>query len=235
MRAPGVAIAALVLATVAGAASASDAAPATAQAARDWSTVVVVTPEGGYRMGNPDAKARIVEYGSLTCGHCADFANEAMAPLIANYVRAGTASFEYRNMVLNGIDVSASLVARCAGSDRFFDVADALYKGQATWLAATSALSSAEKARLQALPEAELLLQLAESNGVAALAREHGASDAQLRQCVADPAALERLGTMYDAAAALGVEGTPTFFINGARVKAHTWRELEPLIRSAAG
>ena len=37
----------------------------------DWTTVVSATPEGGFVMGNPNAKVKLVEYGSMTCPHCA--------------------------------------------------------------------------------------------------------------------------------------------------------------------
>ena len=39
----------------------------------DWSTVVSQTPEGGFVMGNPNAKVKLVEFGSMTCPHCAEF------------------------------------------------------------------------------------------------------------------------------------------------------------------
>ena len=66
-------------------------------------------------MGNPKAKVKLVEYGSLTCPHCRHFAETGMVPLKA-YVKSGKVSFEYRNYILNGIDVAATLVARCGGA-----------------------------------------------------------------------------------------------------------------------
>ena len=57
--------------------------PVEAAAQQDWAKQVVVTPEGGYRMGNPDAAVKVVEYGSLTCPHCADFINSAKVPIAA--------------------------------------------------------------------------------------------------------------------------------------------------------
>ncbi|MEA3079375.1 MAG: hypothetical protein QOF05_783, partial [Sphingomonadales bacterium] len=39
----------------------------------DWARTVVATPEGGFRMGNPSAKVKLVEYGSLACPHCRHF------------------------------------------------------------------------------------------------------------------------------------------------------------------
>ena len=52
-----------------------------APAGKSWAETVVITPEGGYRMGNPDAPIKIVEFASLTCSHCAEFAEAASASL----------------------------------------------------------------------------------------------------------------------------------------------------------
>ena len=55
------------------------------------------------------------------------------------------------------------------------------------------------------------------------------------KACLTDPAGLTRIGQMYEAAVKLGVQGTPTFFVNGARVHAHDWAELDAEIRKAGG
>ncbi|HEX2762279.1 MAG TPA: thioredoxin domain-containing protein, partial [Allosphingosinicella sp.] len=77
----------LAAAALAGAALGSapaDAAPVrrSAPVARDWTRTVVATPEGGFRMGNPAARVKLVEYGSLTCGHCAAFSRAGVGTLL---------------------------------------------------------------------------------------------------------------------------------------------------------
>jgi protein-disulfide isomerase len=201
----------------------------------DWSAQVRPTPEGGFVMGNPFAPVKLVEYGSLTCGHCADFAHQAMTPLMQNYVQSGVVSFEYRNFILNGVDVAASLVARCGGAATFFPVADKLYATQDKWMDRVSALTDAQKATLNALPEAERLGHLAETVGITALAAQHGITPAQSKRCLNDQAAFDELGRMSEAASALGVQGTPTFFLNGRNIGPHDWSSLEPILREATG
>src|SRR5262245_41461876 len=68
---------------------AGPAAPEAPYTGKDWSETIVETPEGGFRMGNPDAAIKLVEYASLTCPHCRDFTKAAAEPLKANYVRTG--------------------------------------------------------------------------------------------------------------------------------------------------
>ena len=211
------------------------AAPGSAQAqAKDWTRTVAATAEGGFRMGNPAAKVKLVEYGSLTCPHCADFSASAKAPLAA-LVKSGKVSFEFRNYVLNGIDVTATLVARCGGAKSFFPLVEQLYATQPQWVGRITGLPQAQKEQLNALPDGERLARVAEIGGITRLAAGAGVTPAAAKQCLADQAALDRLGQMGEAAEALGVNGTPTFFINGAMVHAHEWPELEPLIRQAGG
>src|SRR3712207_4076107 len=78
----------------------------------DWSQVVIRTPEGGFLMGNPQAKIRLVEFGSMTCPHCREFDETGVQPLINNYVKNGQVAFEFRNYVRDAFDLTASLIAR---------------------------------------------------------------------------------------------------------------------------
>lgn len=238
----GLALGVVMLASAATFGAQLDAAPARkaapvqapAVAARDWTRTVVATPEGGFRMGNPAARVKLVEYGSLTCGHCAAFAHEGMAPLLAR-VRTGKVSYEYRNYILNGLDVAASLLARCGGPSRFFPLADKLYATQPQWMGRLTALTAAQKAQLNALPEGQRLGRLADVTGLTGLAAQHGIAPAQGKTCLSDRAGLDRLAAIAEAAAAQGVQGTPTFLLNGANIGVHTWSTLEPILRESAG
>ena len=229
--------ASVLLLLAAAAAMPAAAAPAAraAPARVDWARTVVATPEGGFRMGNPAAAVKLVEYGSLTCGHCANFAKAGMAPLVGAYVRSGKVSYEYRSYILNGLDVAATLVARCGGPGRFFPVADRLFATQGQWMGRITDLTETQKAQLNALPESRRLGRMAEFAGIPQLAARHGIAPAPARRCLADQAALDRLGKMAEAAQAQGVAGTPTFFFNGANIGTHTWATLEPILREAAG
>ena len=215
----------------AAAAPAGQAAPAKV----DWAQTVVATPEGGFRMGNPAAKVKLVEYGSLTCGHCANFAKAGMESLVGTYVRSGKVSYEYRSYILNGLDVAATLVARCGGPARFFPVADKLYATQGQWMGRITDLTEARKAQLNALPENQRLGRLAEFAGIPQLAAQHGIAAAQSRRCLSDQAGLDRLAKMAEAAEAQGVRGTPTFLLNDGNIGSHTWATLEPILRETAG
>ncbi|MEO5774364.1 MAG: thioredoxin domain-containing protein [Sphingomicrobium sp.] len=201
---------------------------------RDWTRLVVATPEGGFRMGNPNAKVKLVEYGSLTCPHCRHFATTSAAPLAAS-VRSGKVSYEFRNMVLNGIDMAATLVARCGGTRSFFPTVSDLYGTQPVWVGRAGRMTDAEKQELNGLSDAQRLARIARIAGIVQIGARHGIAPAAASRCLSDPSALNRLGKMYEAAMARGVDSTPTFFINGEIARVDDWAAIEPLLKKAGG
>ena len=209
-------------------------APANAKAAarHDWTHTFWVSADGGFVMGNPKAKLAIVEYGSLTCPHCRHFAETAMKPMLARYVRSGKASYEYRSLTLNSIDVAATLVARCDGPKRFFPIAEELYATQPTWL---GKITDADTDKLNALPPDEMMLGVAKAAGLIPIAASHGIPRAKAEACLKNQPAADQLAQMVQAAEDHGIQGTPTFFINGKQVPAYDWETLEPFLKEAGG
>ncbi|QIK78408.1 thioredoxin domain-containing protein [Sphingomonas piscis] len=199
-----------------------------------WTRVVAATSEGGFRIGNPAAKVKLVEYGSLTCPHCRAFDEESWLPLSA-FVRKGTVSFEYRNYILNGVDVAASLIARCNGAASFFPTARELYATQPQWLGKIRSMSEQDRAALLALPDQERSVRIAEAAGLVAIGQKHGVTPARARACLTNQAGMTRLDQLHDSGAADGVNGTPTFFINGKMISGKTWPEVAEAIKAAGG
>jgi protein-disulfide isomerase len=221
-----------VLAIVGLAIPASAKAPAHSAARVNWARTFSVTPEGGYRMGNPKAKVAVVEYASLTCPHCRHFAETAVDPLIAQYVRTGKASYEFRPFILDGIDVAANLVARCNGPASFFPMAADLYATQPMWRAR---ISDDDMERFGALPQGQMMVGIAEQAGLILTGAAHGIAPAKARACLSNESAAERLAAMRQAASASGVKGTPTLLVNGKVVPAYDWTTLQPFLKRAGG
>jgi protein-disulfide isomerase len=199
-------------------------------AARDWTAVAARTPEGGFRIGNPNARVKLVEYLSLTCPHCAEFAHDSSGPLFSRYVRGGGVSVEYRNFYLNGLDVAAAMLSRCAAPRAYFNLTHALLASQATWMARMQNLSEAQRTELNALrgmPAAQRLITMI---GLDAIAARHGVT-ARMRQTCINQANLNGVEALRAGGARLGVNGTPTFFINGRALDTNSWAGIEPLLR----
>jgi len=218
------------LAAAAAPAAAQRAAP-TPAAAADWSQRVEVTAEGGHRMGNPAAPVKLVEYASITCSHCADFNAEAGAPL-REHVRAGRVSWEVRPYLIYPSDPGIFLLLQCQAPAHYFTASDELYATQAAWaqkiVAATDRLVKIQDPRQQ-------LAEIVVASGVDEMFRRRGMTQGEVKACLGDAQRLEQLADLHDkfSTSTAGIQGTPTFFINGSPARASTWRELEPLIVAA--
>jgi len=202
-------------------------------AVRDWSRTVAITPEGGFRMGNPDAKVKLIEYGSLACPHCRHFEETGFAPLVQKYVRTGRVSYEFRNLLINGPDISISLLARCSGPANFFAMSKYVYDAQPQWQKKLEDMSDADKAALGNMNTQQQIVRYAEIAGMGPMAARFGVGAEKAKKCLADPAGLQKLLDMTKAAEASGVNHTPTFLIDGKVNDAATWEELEPELKKA--
>jgi protein-disulfide isomerase len=204
---------------------------ATAETAptRDWSKRVEATAEGGFRMGNPDAPLKLVEFLSLTCGHCADFADEAM-PRVKEKVREGRVSVEYRNYVLNHYDIAAAILSRCAAPANYFALTEAFLAEQGVWAEKIDALTPAQRAEVEVPPTPATMKRIAELLGLKAIAARHGVTRASADACLADPRRIQQLLAMGNAAEQLGIDGTPSFMLNGTVIGSQNWHSLEPVL-----
>jgi protein-disulfide isomerase len=198
----------------------------------DWTQVVEQTPEGGFRMGNPNAPVKLVEYASLTCPHCQKFTEEAHARLTGEYVKSGQVSYEFRNFVLNPVDLAATLLARCQAPSAFFASVEQLYAQQREW----SGKASEAGAQVQALPREQQPAAFAKAAGLDQFFRQRGMPAQKANSCLTDQQATAALVEANQTATQQGVTGTPTFFINGQKLEdANSWETVEPRIREAIG
>jgi protein-disulfide isomerase len=213
----------------------SGAAATSTPAAKDWRTVVVETPEGGFRMGNPDAKVKIVEYASFTCSHCRDFHKEAEANLKPTYVKTGQVSYEYRPFMLNVYDFAVAQLAMCQGPDRFFTWANELFTNHEAWTEPFTKLTEADITPLRSLPPAQQVKGLATAGKLHEFAAPRGLPRAKFDACFANEGTMEALTKRQQAAIdTWQVQGTPTFLLNGKKIDGvTTWAQLQPKIAEA--
>jgi protein-disulfide isomerase len=199
----------------------------------DHSKTMAMTAEGGFRVGNPAAAVRLVEYASTTCSHCRDFHLQGHAALLKDYVAGGRVSYEIRNLVLNGPDLAAATLARCQGPKSFFRTLDVLFRQQSQWTAPFTTISEAERARIGALPEDQQLGAIALAGKLDQFAAANGMSRAVFDKCLADKAAGAQIDALIARAGKEGVQGTPTFFINGKRLDTNVWSGVSAQLRAA--
>ena len=155
--------------------------------------------EGGVTdivLGDASAPVEVIEYASFTCPHCATFHATTFPAFKRDYIDTGKVRFTYREVYFDRYGLWASMIARCAGPDRYFGVAGLLYETQGEW------------AR-QADP-AEVAASLKRIGAQAGLSPEE--ADA----CLQDGETAQALVSWYEANAERdGVRSTPSFLIDG--------------------
>ena len=154
--------------------------------------------EGDVSLGAPEgAKVTVVEYASVTCGHCAEWQATVWPALKAKYVDTNQIRFTFREFPTPPIPVATAgfMVARCAGEDKYFDVIHKIMESQ------TQIFSG--------VPPRDVLLPIA---------LEAGLSAQQFAACITDEAAITAMEARIKAGLDAGVTGTPTFLVNGEKV-----------------
>jgi protein-disulfide isomerase len=200
--------------------------------------VVNPTSAGGFVMGNPNAKVKLLEFGSLTCPHCREFDEKGAQPLIDKYVKSGQVSWEFRNYVRDPFDLAASLIARCNGAKTFFPLMRGMYKDQPKWIAKIQEAPQAQLEQLQNLPPNQQFVATARLAGLQDWAAARGVPVAKSTQCLANQNSINQLVQMNSDTTNQFPDfpGTPTFVINGKMVpQTGTWDKLEPALKSALG
>jgi protein-disulfide isomerase len=152
-----------------------------------------------YVMGKADAPVTMLEFASFTCPHCAAFTNDVLPQLEKAYVDTGKVKIVFRQFPLNGLDLRAGMMARCAPREQYFNISKVLFKQQQSW-----ALSDPNAA----------LSALAQIGGMAGLPKD------KFDACLADNAvadAIIKLG--QEAQADYKVNATPTFVVEGEKIE----------------
>lgn len=217
-------------------APATPVAAAAAPAGGSWTETVARTPEGGFRMGNPDAPIKLVEYGARTCPTCGAFSREGATPLERNYVASGKVSFEFRDFLVHGApDLAAALLGQCGGTATFFPILDQMYANQDGYLDRLQQGGAALQERLNAMAPTQAITALAEQMGLIDFVKQRGVPEGKARACLADQAAIDRIAKQSQDAQASGtVTGTPTFLLNGEPVQgAVSWPQVEQALKAA--
>lgn len=165
--------------------------PVAAAAAPDKSALLAIQP-GDHVLGDPKAPITLIEYASFTCPHCAHFHTQVLPDIKKKWIDTGKVKLIYRDFPLDQVAAKAAQIAECVGKDRYFGVIDLIFRNQPTWAAASD-------------PVAELAKPL----------RIAGLGDNEIKACLANEAKANEVIADYRGGETLGVNSTPSLFIDG--------------------
>jgi protein-disulfide isomerase len=163
-------------------------------------------------LGPAKAPVTITEYASMTCPHCAAFGENVFPMLRSKYIDTGKVRFVFREFPIDIKAAAASMLARCMANDdagKFFGAIDTLFKQQDRLMADTK-------------------------DTLKLIGKQGGLSEQAVETCAKDQTLLDKLSADQKFAyEVLKVDATPTFFINGERLKgAMSFEELDEKIKS---
>ena len=165
-------------------------------------------------LGPKDAKVTVVEYASMTCGHCAHFTKDVWPDFKKKYVDTNKVHYVFREFPLDNLAAAASMLARCTGEDKAFPLIEVLFEKQNEW----------------AFGEGNPVPRLFE------IAKQAGFTQESFDKCLTDQKLLDEITAgRTRAGEVFGVSATPTFFINGKKLDGAPTMEkfdamIEPLL-----
>ena len=167
-------------------------------------------------LGDPEASVEVIEYASFTCPHCATFHNGPYKQLKEEYIDTGKIKFVYREVYFDRPGLWASMVARCGGQERFFGIADLIYKGQASWARAGEPAAIVDELRK--------------------IGRLAGLDNDTLETCLQDAEMAQTLVAWWQENGDRdGIDSTPSFVINGTKHSNMSYADMKALIDAELG
>ena len=147
------------------------------------------------KIGTEEANIEIIEFASLTCGHCAKFHNEVFPKIKKEFIDTGKVSFIYQDFPLDKFALKASVIARCSGEKKFFSFLKVLYSKQKDWTRTEDPFRS--------------LLKIAKLGGL---------KNEEIKVCVGNKSIEDGiLKQRLNASKKFDIKATPTLYINGEK------------------
>lgn len=168
-------------------------------------------------LGSKDAAVTITEYASMTCPHCAAFNEQVFPKIKSEYIDTGKVRYIFREFPLDIKAAAGSMLSRCiANGDapKYFAVTDMLFRQQSDWVTKNT------------------------TETLTRIGKQAGLTQQQVEACLKDQALLDKIAADQKYASdVLKVDSTPTFFINGEKIKGEASfeefaKKINPLLKS---
>jgi len=167
---------------------------------------------GEMLLGSPKAKAQLVIYASASCPHCAHWWTTIQPQVRKTFIDTGKVRLVFREFLTPPVEFAAAgfiLARRIPG--KYFDVLTTVFQKQ------------------EEIYRSEKLFE-----GLQAIGKQYGLTDKQFSDALNDAAALKAVNDRMAKAVDDGIEGTPTFFVNGASVDGNDFAVLSKAFATAA-
>jgi protein-disulfide isomerase len=168
-------------------------------------------PLGDVVLGDPNSPVTLIEYASMSCGHCSEFHRTVFPKIKSDYIDTNKIRYIFREFPLDIKAAAGSMLARCVGKDdpkKYHAVVDLLFATQNDWVLKDT------------------------SEQLKKLSKQTGMSDEAFNACLGNQSMLDAIKQGQDQAyEKFKVDSTPTFFVNGTKLKGGaTYEDFKKLI-----
>ena len=168
-------------------------------------------------LGDINAQNVLIEYASLSCVHCANFHNKDLPSIKKDLIDTGKVKYIYRNFPLDRPAMIAAMVSNCYSGSKYFEVLNTLFRNQKKWVAKSENIEEFQEVLFSVL-------------------KIHGITEKNIKVCTSENADnKEKWNTILKIrleAQQMGVNSTPSFFLNGEKLKgAITSEYLKSIIK----
>jgi protein-disulfide isomerase len=178
-------------------------------------------PQKGVVLGKPNAPVTVIEFADLKCPFCRDYTINVQPEIVARYVRTGKVKMIWRNLAFVGNDPkdtqTAALAASAAGlQNKLWDFTDVFYRNQGDE-SVTYVTDDFLKKIGAGVPGLDVNKMLADR---------------------ANPTVQQQLAEAQSQASTMGVDSTPTFFVQkgkAAPARVPSFSQLKQEIDKALG
>ena len=157
------------------------------------------------KLGEESADNTLVEYASMSCIHCANFHNNELPKIKSTLIDRGKLRFIYKDFPLDRPAMYASMVAHCFTGDQYFEVLSSLYRNQKKWVIASENSGNFYSTLHNILKIHDITLDKI---------IECVDAESDINKKKWDKILLSRLEGQK-----IGVNSTPTFFLNGKKLE----------------
>jgi protein-disulfide isomerase len=194
--------------------SSSGPTPAAVAAIPDVQALLAVQP-GDHVLGDAKAPITLLEYASLTCPHCAHFDVQILPKIKEKWIDTGKVKLIYRDFPLDEAALKAAQLAECSGNERYFALLDFIFSSQPKWAATSDPATAIED--------------------LTKLLRVAGLTESFIKDCIANDKVANTVLNRQLGGKTLGVDSTPTLFVNGQQFKgARSVEELDAVFEKLA-
>ena len=161
-------------------------------------------------IGSKDAPVVMINYSSLSCGHCAQFNADILPQVEKKYIKPGYLRIVFRDYPGDQVSLRAHQLAWCKGEMKYLDFMKILYANQEKWLLADDPVAALK-----------------------ALALKNGIEPEQFEACLKNQELLNQIIALrLDGQKKYNITATPTIVIN-AKIyqKALSLEELDDIMK----